>query len=356
MPLQANNQKGGKELEKYCPNVIVDNIDALTRPQWLEMRKKGIGGSDCACVLGFSPYKTRKELYWEKLGQEQQEPDNWVQLEVGNRLEELVIEIFRKKNPGWKVFRDRRMFSHPQYPWMLADCDAFTQDPRTGDIYVLEIKTGTEEAIEKWGSKNSNVIPPHYEVQGRHYMCVTGTKGVIFAFLGGSTEAGYRQRYLLRNLEMEEHIIKAEQDFWMNYVVKGREPKYQSNEHADKVMSALKRFYKKRTGTKKLPGQFQQNLENVVGLDAAIADLNKKIKALKAQKDKQFIPVLEYLQGCDGVLQLPDGSGYSVRVTERENTGIKSDSLINLQMEYPEVYLKYVNTSKSQSWKVKKEC
>ena len=40
----------------------------MTREDWLEERKKGIGGSDAATILGLNPYKTTIELWEEKTG------------------------------------------------------------------------------------------------------------------------------------------------------------------------------------------------------------------------------------------------------------------------------------------------
>lgn len=45
----------------------------LSREQWLEERKKGIGGSDSAAVLGLNPYMTNVDLWQIKTGRKQQE-------------------------------------------------------------------------------------------------------------------------------------------------------------------------------------------------------------------------------------------------------------------------------------------
>ena len=42
-------------------------------PQYLEERRKGIGGSDIAAVLGLSPWKTAYQVYQEK----RKEVDDW---------------------------------------------------------------------------------------------------------------------------------------------------------------------------------------------------------------------------------------------------------------------------------------
>ena len=50
----------------YQPLVLVDTTQ-LARPEWLEYRRKGLGGSDAAAVLGISPFRTARDLYYDKL-------------------------------------------------------------------------------------------------------------------------------------------------------------------------------------------------------------------------------------------------------------------------------------------------
>lgn len=153
----------------YEPEVYVENIEELSREEWLEKRKAGIGGSDCATMFGANPWSTMRELYWNKTNQEgviSDDEDNWVAKEVGHRLEELVIQIFKKRT-GLVPYTIRSMFRHPKYLWMLADVDAFVTLPN-GKTYVVEVKTCSVNALDKWGDKNSNVIPYNYEMQGRH--------------------------------------------------------------------------------------------------------------------------------------------------------------------------------------------
>ena len=50
----------------YTPTRLVD-ITTLTEDQWLDWRKKGIGGSDVAAALNMSPYRTARDLYYDKV-------------------------------------------------------------------------------------------------------------------------------------------------------------------------------------------------------------------------------------------------------------------------------------------------
>ena len=123
----------------YAPQILV-GTEGLPREQWLEYRRKGIGGSDAAAVLGISPFRTGRDLYYDKLNiVTADDAENWVQLEVGTLLEPLVAKIFARKT-GYKIYRRPFMFQHPLYPWMLADLDYMVELP-DGTTAILEIKT-----------------------------------------------------------------------------------------------------------------------------------------------------------------------------------------------------------------------
>ena len=51
----------------YEAEVLVET-EGLTREQWLNYRRLGIGGSDCAAIMGFSPFCTKRDLYYDKIG------------------------------------------------------------------------------------------------------------------------------------------------------------------------------------------------------------------------------------------------------------------------------------------------
>lgn len=81
------------------PKVLV-STENLTEQEWLAYRRRGIGGSDVAAILGISPFRTARDLYDDKLNIASAADDagNWVALEMGHLLESLVARIFAKKN------------------------------------------------------------------------------------------------------------------------------------------------------------------------------------------------------------------------------------------------------------------
>ena len=100
----------------YEPLVLVDTAD-LPEEEWLEYRRRGIGGSDAAAILGVSPFATARDLYYDKLKVVSYEDgeSNWVQKKVGHLLEDLVAEIFHVKT-GFEIYQVKKMF----YPLCLV--------------------------------------------------------------------------------------------------------------------------------------------------------------------------------------------------------------------------------------------
>ena len=122
------------------------DITTLTESEWHEWRRKGIGGSYLAAIMGQSPWSTARKVHRKKLGikgvlEEDADKENWIAKKVGHLLEPLVAEIFESKT-GLKPYPVRKMFAHPDYPFMLANVDYFVDLP-DGRRAVLECKTTT---------------------------------------------------------------------------------------------------------------------------------------------------------------------------------------------------------------------
>lgn len=153
--------------ERREPLVLVETA-GLSEAEWLAYRRKGIGGSDVAALLGVSPWRTARDLFYDKLNivAVEDSEDNWVALEMGHLLEPLVAKIFQHRT-GYKVYQVKKMFQHPKYPWMLADVDYFVEVP-DGTTAILEIKTTNYNAKDHWWLDGEETVPVYYEYQGRH--------------------------------------------------------------------------------------------------------------------------------------------------------------------------------------------
>lgn len=224
--------------ETHQPQVLVETA-GLSEKEWLTYRRKGIGGSDVAALLGISPWRTARDLYYDKLNiaAVEDNEENWVALEMGHLLEPLVAKIFQHRT-GYKIYQVKKMFQHPKYPWMLADVDYFVELP-DGTTAILEIKTTNYNAKDHWWLNGEETVPVYYETQGRHYMAVMDVDRCFFCCLYGNNEEETIIREIRRDEAYEDEMIFLEQHFWENYVLAKTPPPY--TEEGDLVIESVRR-------------------------------------------------------------------------------------------------------------------
>ena len=295
----------------YQPEVLVDTAD-LSREDWLDYRRLGIGGSDAAAIMGLSPFSTIRDLYFDKIGVTpviEEEEENWVAKEVGHRLEDLVAMIFAKKT-GLEVFPVRKMFRHPLYPFMLADVDYFIRFP-DGSIGILECKTCNYNAKDKWADDG---IPENYVLQVRHYLAVMNMNKAYIACLYGNNENEFVYRCLERDRMEEEELIDQEKYFWEEYVEKKIEPPYSGK--PDLILASIRKY--NGYADKSIPeisisSLESRSLEKYLKLSEEKSQLEKRKKKIEAEQRALSVPFVELLgQGCKAVIE--DGS-FRYRIT-----------------------------------------
>lgn len=330
----------------YEPEVAVPDITALSEAEWRSYRTKGIGGSDVAAVCGISPWKTARDLYEEKVNHPAPSDDNWVAKEIGKRLEELVVQIFMKKT-GLKPYAVRKMFRHPLYPFMLSNVDFFVEIK--GEIYIIECKTSFSFHMEEW---EDGKIPRHYELQGRHYMAVTNTKGVIFLCLHGNSEDTFMERRIDRDLEQEEELIEQEAWFWNQCVEMGRPPEY--TERADLVLKSIRERLEIREGQQiHLPEELAGAVADCLKLKKKKSELDEQIKQVDEQIKQIYVPIQQALSGAEKGLIVMDGTTYQAGYTRRSSTAINKQSMEALRLLHPDICRDYAKTSVSYSFYIK---
>ena len=77
----------------YQPKVLCSTA-GMTENDWLAWRKTGIGGSEAGIILGSNPYRTKRELFYEKTGVEpvNEKETSTLALRWGHALEETVAQ------------------------------------------------------------------------------------------------------------------------------------------------------------------------------------------------------------------------------------------------------------------------
>ena len=151
----------------------------MTRQEWLEERKKGIGASEASAVVGMNPYKTNRDLYFEKIGQST--PDDISDkpyVQYGINAEHHLRELFKLDYPQFKVdYNEFLIYTSKEYPFITATLDGELTNLETGERGVLEIKTSNilqSMQRESWNER----IPQNYYIQ-----CLAQLLATDFSFV-----------------------------------------------------------------------------------------------------------------------------------------------------------------------------
>lgn len=206
--------------------VLVSTKD-MPYGDWLEYRRKGIGGSDASVVCGISRYKSPVELWLDKTGQlsnqEAGEAAYW-----GTQLEALVRAEFTKRT-GIEVTEKKVLLQSEEYPFMLANLDGVCEHPDYGPC-IFEAKTASAYKAGEW----DDAIPDEYQFQIQHYMAVTGYQGAyIAALIGGNT---FKWKFVKRDEELIAMLIELEAAFW-EHVQNGNPPALDGSDASAKFLS-----------------------------------------------------------------------------------------------------------------------
>lgn len=180
--------------------------------QWLQARKKGIGGSDIAAIMGQNPYKTPYELWLEKTGRAESDPDN-AAMYWGRVLEDVVADEFVERT-GKKIAR-RKMV---QKDFVIANVDRVIQK----ESAILECKTARQRT-EQWGEEWTDQVPPNYLLQCQWYLMALERQTCYLAVLFLA-----ERRFHIYQIEASERLQQsmwdAAADFWTLYVQRDMPP------------------------------------------------------------------------------------------------------------------------------------
>lgn len=175
----------------------------MSREEWLAERRKSIGGSDAAAIVGLSRWASPYTVWMDKTGRiaEREETEA---MRIGRDLEEYVAKRFEEAS-GKKVRRCNYMIRNTALPWAHADIDRKI----IGEDAGLECKTTSTLDIKQFRGVE---FPEKYYAQCVHYLAVTGLKRWYLAVLVFGR--GFFTYTLERDEAEIEALMAAEQAFW----------------------------------------------------------------------------------------------------------------------------------------------
>lgn len=307
------------------PNVVADTAE-MTREQWLEARRRGVGGSDAAAVLGVSPWTSRYSLWRDKTDDVPRVVKQTAAMTFGNQMEPVIAGMFNEQT-GMQVMSDTNLYSHPEHNFMLANLDGLisTTNNDTPDA-VLEVKTSRMV----WDR-----VPDYYVSQVQHYMAVTNLGVAYVAALFGGEEFTWFE--VPRNDQYIDRLVNEEAAFW-EAVTKAVEPDIDGSEA---TYNAIRKSYDALQGKSvELPANVNELIEWRASAKELVGQYEKEVREAESK-------IMEALKDADtGTI-----NGKTV-VTWREQTRTSVDTKA-LKEAHPELVEQFTKGSKFRVLRVK---
>lgn len=293
----------------------------ITRAEWLQLRRRGIGGSDASVIMGVNPYRSILQLWEEKTGKFPVIDNGNEYTYWGNVMEPIIRKEFMKRT-GLKVRQKHAMIFHPDYPYIFADVDGIVTDER-GEKCIFEAKTASQYKEEQW----ENGVPEEYVLQVQHYLAVCGMdKAYVAALIGGN-------RFVFHTIFRDEQLIGEllcrEKAFWEGCVLTDIRPEADDSKATEEYLNS--KYSKTVPDTIQLDNSMKEVLTEYT-------EVNTRLKELEKQKTglaNQIKAALEEHEKGE-----VDGTVVFWKKIDREQVDRE-----RLRREQPELYREYSNIS-----------
>lgn len=298
----------------------------LTHEQWLDLRRRGIGGSDAAAVCGLNPYVTPYTLWADKTGRLSAKEENEA-MRQGHDLESYVASRFEEYS-GKRVRRKNFLLQHDTYDFVTANIDREVVGEKAG----LECKTTSVLNLKKF---KHGEYPDQYYVQCVHYLAVTGYEKWYLAVL--ILNQGFHVFEIKRDEEEIQALLEAERNFWESYVVPDLAPPVDGYKSTTESIHSV---FSDAAGECELTcGQTIKKYlalkETRKGLDREIERLEQEIKTEMGENETGYCGI------------------YTVRWPKQKRETISKERLLNT---YPDVdYKKVTKISEFRRFSLKAE-
>ncbi|EOR08190.1 YqaJ viral recombinase family nuclease [Acinetobacter tandoii] len=310
----------------------------VNHEKFLAGRKKGIGGSDVAAILGFSPYKSPYQLWLDKTGRSERSESQSESAHFGHLLEDVVAKEYSRR-AGVKVQRVTQQLSLPDHPWAIGNIDRAIINPEiSGNVrfkdgklttdQLLECKTASEYLAKLFGEEGSDQVPDYYLTQCLWYLLLSGCQFIDLAVLIGGNK--FRMYRIERDEDLIDSIFRQVKAFWFNHVVADVPPDPTCFD------DVLHRWSKHVVGK-----QVEADLKHIKLAEELITVQNRQ-KADKAREDEIKLQIVTTMQDAEMLIS----QGMTI-CTYKEQSSTRIDSTL-LKKEEPDLFAKYSKTSSTR--------
>ena len=269
---------------------MITKIKTKNHGEWLEERKKSLGGSDVGAVLGMNEYSSPYTVWAEKTGKIPSfEGNEWTRL--GNDLEGYVAQRFSEVS-GLKLINDSATWRNDKYPHLHANFDRRVVGVKAG----VECKLTSELNAKKY--KNGE-FPDRFYAQCVEYLCVTEfDRWYLVVLIYGKGIKVYQMTRIYNDVVPEwceasvyvedgeiEALAKTTGKFWNNYVLTNTPP---PADGSASTSDTLRTIYPESNGDTVSLMAYEQDLNQYMTLSSLLDDVKKQREEV-ANRIKNFM-------------------------------------------------------------------
>ena len=284
------------------------------REQFLLDRKKGIGGSDVAAIMGKSSWSTPLDIYNDKLNPIVVEEELDLDLKRGIRVEKYILQEY-SENTNEVIETKLPPLVDKEYPFMRGNADARI----LGKNVLVEAKS-SKAPISMWNEG----IPEYYKTQVAYYAMLADAERVDIPVLFNNWTYGCFTYW--RDYEFEARIKEAVINFWQNHIVKGIAPAPTS---AEELQRAYPNIYEEKTI------KADENIREIV---SQLQETSTKRKELEKLEQRLKTDIQVYM-GDAGLL---DAGFCKVSLKNRSANRLNTEAL---KIDNPAIYQSYLSES-----------
>lgn len=212
----------------------------LQRTEWLESRRKGIGASDVAGIVGLSPWASPWSVWVSKV-MPVDDDGGTEAMEHGLRAEPMLRRWFEDRT-GLPVIGEQEQIHHPEHPWVMATLDGSVMETGTDDTTMrLGIAEWKVTSDPPW----DHGVPLYYQCQAQWQMFASGAErtwfGVLHIAFGRPT---FRVYEFARDEADIAYLFDRCRRFWFDHVTSGIPPQADGS---DATSAALAQAYPEQT-------------------------------------------------------------------------------------------------------------
>jgi len=280
----------------------------------IQLRKKGIGGSEVAAILGLDEYSSPYKVWLNKTGREDGSVNNKY-TEAGIILESAVAEFFETKTKYRiiKASADQKTYTHPDYEFAVGTPDRIYFPTNITGRGILECKT-TQNTYDD--------VPEKWFMQLQWYLGILDLKIGSVAWLERGLDFKYKEFEF--DKDFFKYMLDAANNFWREYVLKDVPPEPINSADVERM------FNKHREGA------VIQATPEIVTLHEELYSTKIAIKELEA-KETELTENLKLLMLDNEAIM----KGTKPIVTWRTSKSSMAFDLENFRANLPEIYDQY---------------